>query len=293
MNSGLGNQPNCIIIGAMKCATSTLHDQLNMHDSFFMTDPKEPYFFSDDAVYAKGVQWYESLFAEAKAGQLKGESSTHYTKLPTYPDTVKRMAAYCPSVKCIYIMRHPVDRLVSHYIHEWTQGVISCNIDNAVYRHPELIAYSRYNMQIEPYLDFFGHAAVLPLFSERLRNNPQHELQEVFGFLGVDETPVWHENIRSNISAERLQKCAWRDVLVNNYALQFLRKKFVPKKIRTVIKNFWAMRERPELSPEVLKYLKGVFDKDLQKIGLKLDLELNCENYKQQILSQKKIKWTK
>ena len=41
-------KPDFIIIGAMKCATSTLHDQLKKHTSFCMTTPKEPNFFSDD-----------------------------------------------------------------------------------------------------------------------------------------------------------------------------------------------------------------------------------------------------
>ena len=56
------NGPDFIIIGAMKCATSTLHDQLSMHNSFFMTTPKEPNFFSNDEIYANGFHWYESLF---------------------------------------------------------------------------------------------------------------------------------------------------------------------------------------------------------------------------------------
>ena len=32
----------------------------------------------------------------------------------------------------VYVMRHPVDRLVSHYIHEWSMGNLSCGIDEAV-----------------------------------------------------------------------------------------------------------------------------------------------------------------
>ena len=283
--------PDFIIIGAMKCATSTLHDQLNMHSSFFMTDPKEPYFFSDDGVYAKRGSWYNSLFAGAESSQLKGESSTHYTKLPTYPATVQRMVSYCPHVKCIYIMRHPVDRLVSHYIHEWTQGIISCTIDEAVVRYPELIAYSQYNMQIEPYLETFGNAAVLPLFAERLRLNPQTVLQSVFDFLGVKEEAVWHSNIKSNVSVDRLRNCAWRDAIVNNNVLQFLRRKFISKKFRTVVKNFWTMRERPELSPDSLKYVEAFFDHDLREVGDKLGLDLNCDNYREKILSLDKIKW--
>ncbi len=49
---------------------------------------------------------------------LCGESSTHYTKLPDYPETVSRMKALLPSVKLIYVMRHPIERLISHYVHQ-------------------------------------------------------------------------------------------------------------------------------------------------------------------------------
>ena len=57
--------PDFVIIGAMKCGTSTLAAQLGAQDGVFMTTPKEPNFFSDDAVFAQGLPWYESLFEAA------------------------------------------------------------------------------------------------------------------------------------------------------------------------------------------------------------------------------------
>ena len=83
--------PDFIVMGAMKSATSTLHEQLSMQHGLFMSEEKEPNFFSNDEVYAKGLDWYSSLFANAPPGAACGESSTHYTKLPTYPQTVARM----------------------------------------------------------------------------------------------------------------------------------------------------------------------------------------------------------
>ncbi len=56
---------------------------------------------------------------------LRGESSTHYTKLPTYPRTVDRMVRDLPRLKLIYVMRHPIERLVSQYVHELTAGRIA------------------------------------------------------------------------------------------------------------------------------------------------------------------------
>lgn len=286
MNSNSNYKPDFIIIGGMKCATSTLHDQLNRHDSFFMTNPKEPNFFSDDDIYANGLEWYSSLFAGASPGQLKGESSTHYTKLPTYPETVDRILAYCPDIRCIYMMRHPVDRLVSHYIHEWSQGVISCDIDAAVVRYPELVEYGRYNMQIAPYLQKCGQSAMLPLFVERIRENPLRELQTVFEFLGITEKPQWHEEIRSNVSSERLRVCGWRDAIVNNYVLRFLRRTFVPKPIRRKIRKLWTMQEKPKLSPETLHHVESIFDEDLELLGTKIGMQLSCGNFKEKITSK-------
>ncbi len=83
--------PNFIIIGAMKSATSTLHNQLAAQPGIFMSTPKEPNFFSDDTVYAQGLAWYHGLFSEAAETDLCGESSTHYTKLPDYPHTIERL----------------------------------------------------------------------------------------------------------------------------------------------------------------------------------------------------------
>jgi hypothetical protein len=56
-----------------------------------MSKPKEPNFFSDEERWSRGLEWYASLFDPAAADSLCGESSTHYTKLPTYPRTVERM----------------------------------------------------------------------------------------------------------------------------------------------------------------------------------------------------------
>ena len=75
--------PDFLIIGAMKCGTSTLQAQLARQPGVFMSTPKEPNYFSDDEVHAQGQARYEGLFSGAAEGDLTGEASTHYTKLPT------------------------------------------------------------------------------------------------------------------------------------------------------------------------------------------------------------------
>src|SRR5580704_13557650 len=105
------HRPDFIVIGAMKSATTTLHEQLARQPGIFMSRPKEPNFFSDDEVYERGLPWYLSIFQGAGESALCGESSTHYTKLPAHPRTVERMARALPRVRVVYVMRHPIDRL--------------------------------------------------------------------------------------------------------------------------------------------------------------------------------------
>jgi len=94
------------------------------------------------------LDWYASLFNEAKASDILAEASTHYTKLPTYPNVIARMRACLDEPRLVYVMREPVDRLISQYIHQWSEGQISCGLDEAVTQHSELIAYSCYARQL-------------------------------------------------------------------------------------------------------------------------------------------------
>jgi hypothetical protein len=160
-------KPDFMIIGAMKCATSTLHDQLAVQEGVVMSMPKEPNFFSDEENWGRGLSWYWSLFARAEDGELCGESSTHYTKLPRHPKVIERVAEHVPDAKFIYVMRNPLDRLVSHYMHEWTQRVLTVSLAKAIDDHPALIQFGQYAMQLEPYFEAFGKERVLPVFFDQ------------------------------------------------------------------------------------------------------------------------------
>jgi hypothetical protein len=284
--------PDFIIIGAMKCATSTLHEQLAAQPGIFMSTPKEPCYFSDDEIYERGQGWYTSLFAEAPPHALCGESSTHYTKLPTYRDTIARMRHLLSDrVRFIYVMRHPIDRLVSQYIHEWTQRVISKDINEAVNEHPELIDYSRYAMQLEPYLQTFGRERVLPLFFDRLTVAPQAELQRVCEFIGYQGNAVWHDELsEQNVSSERMRRSPARDLLINLPGLKQARRALVPKSMRERIKSLWMMKRRPELSEQNVTKLRAIFDEDLAKLSEWLDVGITCENFKR-VTREKAPRW--
>jgi hypothetical protein len=283
--------PEFVIIGAMKSATSSLYQQLVQQQGIFMCTPKEPNFFSDADQYAKGMAWYSDLFASAPEGSLLGEASTHYTKLPTYPLAVERLKKHLPDARLVYVMRHPVDRLVSHYVHEWSTGVYRCSIDEAINKYPELIAYGRYAMQLEPYFEAFGQDAVLPVFFDRLVREPQAELERICRFIGYQGQPVWAEELKpDNVSSERIRKFPFYGLLVESGPATWLRRRFIPQGLRDAVKTRLRMKKRPVLSDEARVRLDAEFDRDLLQLGKWLGTGLDCQNFKQ-LTSEKSLNW--
>ncbi|ACB54073.1 probable sulfotransferase [Crocosphaera subtropica ATCC 51142] len=283
--------PNFIIIGAMKCATSSLHEQLNQQPGIFMSELKEPNFFSNDEEYSKGLNWYLSHFKEANINDLRGESSTHYSKLPTYPHTIERLQKHLPNAKFIYVMRHPINRLVSQYIHEWSQRVISEEINESLDRYPELIEYSLYTKQLQPYFDTFGKERVLPIFFERMLTTPQTELEKICHFIGYTNKPRWDEQLNaSNVSSERMIKSDWRDAMVEAPGLKQLRRLLIPKSFRTWVRSLWTIKKKPELTSENIEKLTKIFDQDLAVLGSWLRVELTCDNF-QETVKHSSLNW--
>lgn len=279
--------PDFVIIGAMKCATSSLHEQLAAQPGLMMSTPKEPNFFSDEDIFARGMPWYTGLFAASSPTDLCGESSTHYTKLPVHSGVVDRLAEHVPQAKFIYVMRHPVERLVSSFIHEWSERTITEPIDEAVRKHARLIDYSRYAMQLQPYVERFGTDRVLPVFFEAMRDKPQETLERVCRFIGYQGEPRWSEQVgQQNVSAHRLRKSPLRDTLVNMPILRWIRKNFVPKGLRDKAKTLWTMEDRPSLSTESLAYVTAKLNTDLEQLGDWLGIEeLSCDTFKARALA--------
>jgi len=283
--------PDFIVIGAMKCATSTLHAQLARQPGVFMSTPKEPNFFSDDDVHDRGIEWYAGLFEDAPEEAICGESSTHYTKLPTHPHAAERMAEAVPRARLVYVMRHPMERLVSHYIHAWTKREVHSPIDRAIDQHPELISYGRYSMQLEPYLERFGRTNVLPVFVGRLEADPAGELARIGRFIGLRDEAVWDEALETqNVSSRRLRESRVRDALLNLPGMATLRRRLLPRAVRDRIKKAWRMESRPSLSEAAHRRVARAFDEDLARLGAWLGVELSCGSF-DEVTSTRSLEW--
>ena len=277
-----GRLPDFIIIGAMKSATSTLHKQLSAQPGIFMSTPKEPNFFSDELIYRRGLGWYQGLFSDAQDDAICGESSTHYTKLPDYPQTVQRLKNVIDNPKLIYVMRHPVDRLISHYMHQWSEGAINCDINKAIDRYPELINYSCYGMQMAPFVEAYGEEALMPVFFNDLKFSPQSSLEAIGKFIGVSDSGSlnWDEQSgRDNVSKNRIRRFYGSDLIINSTFMTWLRQTFIPQAVRDRIKGHLTMGHRPQLSDSHLAKVTEIFDQDLKLLMGWFGFELTCLDF--------------
>lgn len=265
----------------MKCGTSTLHDQLGANDGLFMSEPKEPNFFSDDPVYDRGLGWYEALFEAAAPNQLCGESSTHYSKRATHPKAAERLVDALPEARLLYVVRDPIDRIVSQYIHEWSQREVRSEIDRAVEDFERFADYSCYARQLRPYLEAIGADRVLLVFFERLVAEPGPEFARIGRFLGIESALRWDVTRGAqNASRERMRKSPLRDAIVDAPGLATLRRRFIPQSLRDRVKRFWQLDQRPRLSAEARTRLEAILDPDLAELGRWLGVDgLSCRSF--------------
>jgi Sulfotransferase domain len=176
--------PTFVICGAMKSGTTSLAAYAGAHPDVFVTEPKEPHFFS--WYWERGRDWYEDLFTGSGAARARGEASTTYTMAPLVTGVPERMARLVPDVKLVYLVRNPVERIRSQYVHYAAHSGELRPMIRAVREDPRYLDISRHAAQLERYLERFSREQILVLSSEQLRDHRRATLTELFTFLGVD-----------------------------------------------------------------------------------------------------------
>lgn len=109
-----------------------------------------------------------------------------YTFLPDYLGTHLRLYEYNPDLKLIYVMRDPIERVLSNYTHNLVRKLETRPPEAVVFADSGYINRSRYAVQIRPYLEYFGKEQVRLLVFEEYVRNQQVALVEVADFLGID-----------------------------------------------------------------------------------------------------------
>ena len=229
--------PGFIIIGAMKSATSTVTAYFEDHPAVFMIPGFEPNFFCDSDVHAKGTGWYDSHFAANTAGLLAGEGSNYYAARDMFPDTAERMAAYNPELKLIYMVRHPLERIVSSWIQYRSDNgdAIPPTIDKAVRQNPAMfVGQSLYWYNLQPFFERFPKKNIFIGFMEDLSRDADAFFADLCAFLGVPPANVAraHQNPSAGKKVPGKMYSA-----VNRVPFSGLAKRVLPDRLKGAVKD--------------------------------------------------------
>lgn len=279
--------PDFLIIGAQKCATTTLAESLGRHPGVLMSSPKEPHFFSLDSEYAKGLDHYRRNFENA-AGRSErggvetgagsgngtevaqrrcGEASTSYSMYPYRPDAAERIAQHLPEARLIYIVRHPLRRIESAYMHSLIYDRSTLDFQRAIETDPNLINNTRYWQQIGRFRDRFPDDRILVLFTEDLEKDPEQLLRTVCRFLELDPPPRGlyegrrHVSLGEPVDGPLLR--ALRRWPLTSQILQSLPKRLRGGVLRSLSRRLEA---RPDWSPDLVERVSEALREDAQQL---------------------------
>ena len=184
--------PNFVVIGAMKAGTVSLGHYLDEHPNVFVGRGgrfNEPNYFIAEQNWPRGRGWYESLFDRAGGAAAIGECSPSYTWAHVYRGVPGRMARVVPEARLVYVVRDPVARMQSMYMHQVSAGRERRRAEVALL-DDRYLGPSRYGFQLAAFLDHFDRSQVLVIASEELRERPREALSAVFTHLAVDPAAV-------------------------------------------------------------------------------------------------------
>ena len=189
----IGRLPDFIIIGAMKSGTTSLYAWLTRQPEVFLSSIKEPNFFSHDKVWKRGLHWYTSLFAPAAGDRLTGEASVSYTSPDRCELAADRMWDLVPGARLVYLVRHPIERMRSHYRHQVQRGRERRPFDEAIRdtRAP-YVAQSRFFSCVKPYIDRFPRDQICVARMEDLSADPPIAWLQVLRHLRLEPRPAPH-----------------------------------------------------------------------------------------------------
>jgi len=189
-----------LIIGAMRCGTSSLFNYLVQHPEICPSIRKEPEFFSEHQQHRfTGVDRYEDLWKfDPAAHRYALEASTGYTKFPEEMGVPQRIHDYGIRPKFIYIVRNPFDRIRSQYEH--MTGKLGLPV-SASWSSDTFVSLSNYYLQLQQYRTFFPRESFLIVNFDELATDPRSAVIRVCRFLGISDDripsryPVHHQTV--------------------------------------------------------------------------------------------------
>lgn len=189
--------PKFIGIGAPRSGTRWLAQCLTEHPQIAMP-PGEIYYFTTrrivNSYYSRGLQWYSDLFKQS----LKPDVKTWGEITPVYlydEDTPFLMHQCVPDAKLICCLRDQSERAYSWYrfFLKVYPEIFNTNYSFRAFLTYHTEVYGRegfYLEHLQRYLALYPRKSIMILLYDDLEREPGTYLQQVYRFLGVDDSFV-------------------------------------------------------------------------------------------------------
>lgn len=291
--------PNFLIVGAAKSGTSSLDRYLGQHPDVYIPPKKEAHLFSIPDFPAKfegpgdeGMNMYtirdrmayQQLFDDVRNESAVGESSVFYLY---YPGTAERIHGEIPGTKIIILLRNPVDRAFSAYMHliRDARETLSFEESLALEEKRKAMHYEPmwlyrelglYSQQVKRFLEIFGPKQVKILLFEEFVRNPEAVVRGVLQFLNVDPDVPVDTSLRINESG--LPKSKWLyDFISKPNGLKEMIKPLFPDPVRERLglRAKSMALEKVSMLPETRAELKEYFSQDILQLESLINQDLS------------------
>lgn len=284
-------KPNFLVIGTPKSGTTSLYYYLEQHPDVYLPDKKELHYYSypyikdnsngigDKIVLASlcsNRKDYENNYKGVRDEKAVGEISPSYL---FYSDVAARIKDELGIVKIIVILRNPIEKAYSQYIHLVRDQREHLSFYDALLAESErrgnkwgdfwLYAFSSlYSEKLKVYQSVFGVSNVKVILFEDFTNNTDATLEDIFRFLGVNkEFKCNTEKIynKGGIAKSKIiAKFFSEPNLIRTIAKQMI-PKLVRRNIRLFILNL-NIKKSPEIDSKSMAYLVDYFQHDVTEL---------------------------
>ncbi len=188
-----GALPDFLVIGGQRCGTTSLHSYLAAHPRVRAASGKELQYLS--LHYGRGERWYRGHFPPSSPGVVCFEASPLYL---FHPDAPSRAAATLPRGRYIALLRDPVERAWSHYLHTRSYGQEPLDFEAALaseesrlatpegWRRYSYAARGRYAEQLSRWFQHVPRERIHVIRSEDLYADPAAVYGGVLDFLELE-----------------------------------------------------------------------------------------------------------
>jgi hypothetical protein len=263
--------PNLIIVGGLKCGTTSIHHYLGLHPEIQMSKPKELNFFVEELNWDLGLNWYASRFDSRF--EVRGESSPHYTNLPRFTGVAERIHEHCPDARLIYMVRDPIKRILSHWVHATGAGYETGDMVETLSRPGTSYMHrSMYWMQLQPYLELFEGSQIAVFTQEELQGEREETMRRAFAFAGVDDSFTSEQFDREweKSSAKQGDKYQLMEKLIKLPGLRSFDRNFdrFPESLRWLVEKVVHDPEKPpapkpKLPDDLFETVRGRFREEV------------------------------